>query len=93
LKQLTFVLTSVLYAVIANPPNANPYLARLFSICSIGLIWTSGLIWLAPIFQGLLNMGSDHRQSFWLYWGYSFPIVVGLAFIQSSRLSRGYEWK
>jgi hypothetical protein len=66
-QQLTFLFTCALYAVIADPPQANPTLARLFSVCTLGLMWTSGLIWLAPIFQSLLNIdGSNALASFWL---------------------------
>lgn len=55
-KQLAFLLTCGLFAVIAAPPQASPTLARLFTVCSLGLLWTSGLIWLAPIFQNLLGL-------------------------------------
>jgi hypothetical protein len=91
-QQLTFLLTCALYAVVATPPQASPALARLFSVCSLGLLWTSGLIWLSPILQNLLNLTGSGR-SFWFEWGYSFPIVVGLGVVQSSYLRRGYRWK
>lgn len=48
-QQLTFFLTCGLYAVVSTPPQASPALARIFSVCSLGLLWTSGLIWLAPM--------------------------------------------
>ena len=48
-QQLTFFLTCALYAVISTPPQASPALARIFSVCSLGLLWTSGLIWLEPV--------------------------------------------
>jgi hypothetical protein len=92
-KQIAFLLTCALYAVIATPPYANPSLARLFSVCSVGLIWTSGLIWLTPIFQSLLSITTDSLSTFWYCWGYSFPIVLGLGFVQTSYLSKGYDWK
>lgn len=55
-KQLVFLLTCGLHAVIVVPPQANPFLARLFSVCSLGLLWTSGLIWAGPIMESLLGV-------------------------------------
>lgn len=66
-QQLTFLFTCALYAVISDPPQASPALARLFCVCSLGLIWSSGLIWLTPILQSLLDIeGREGIVTFWL---------------------------
>ena len=47
---------------------------------------------MGPVLQSLLGL-EGYGRPFWLEWGYSFPIVVGLGVVQSSHLRRGYRWK
>lgn len=92
-KQLSFLLTCALYAVISNPPYTSPFLARIFYICTLGVLWTSGLIWITPVLENLLNLDIDYMNTFWYSWGYSFPIIIGLGFAQTIYLAKGYQWK
>lgn len=92
-KQLSFLLTCALYAVISNPPYINPALARIYSVCSIGLVWTSGVIWATPILQTLFNQTTDSISAFWFCWGYSYPVVIGLGFVLTGYLTKGYNWR
>lgn len=92
-KQLSFLLTCALYAVCLNPPYINPALARIYSVCCIGLVWTSGVIWATPILQTLFNEATDSVSAFWFCWGYSYPVVIGLGFVQTGHLTQGYRWR
>ena len=92
-KQLSFFLTSALYAVCPNPPYISPALARVYSVCCMGLVWTSVAIWVAPILQTLFDQTIDDTSAFWFCWGYSYPVVLGLGFVQTSYLTKGYRWK
>ena len=59
----------------------------------MGLVWTSVVIWVAPILQTLFDQTIDDTSAFWFCWGYSYPVVLGLGFVQTSYLTKGYRWK
>ena len=92
-KQLSFFLACALYAVCSSPPYISPALARVYSVCCMGLVWTSVVIWVAPILQTLFDQTIDDTSAFWFCWGYSYPVVLGLGFVQTSYLTKGYRWK
>lgn len=91
-KQAVFFLTCGLYSLILSPPYSNPTLSRLFAVCSIAILWTSTLIYVGPLIQTILN-GDQNATTIWYYWGFSFPVVVGLSFMQTRKFAKWSEWR
>lgn len=89
-KQITFFITTVFFYFVKNPPTSSPVISRTTFICGACLLWTSGVIWLMLLSEQVLGSSSG---SIWYYWGYSIPIVLGLAFFKGESFNRGYEWK
>lgn len=54
-KQVTFILTAVLYAFMVRPPAASPFVCRVISVSTMSLLWTTALIWLAPVITDIIS--------------------------------------
>lgn len=90
-KQLTFFVTIAFFTLTYDPPTSSPSISRVVVMCSISLLWTSGMIWFIPLLEQIIDSGQS--ASIWYYWCYSMPVILALNFIQSSRFNIGYEWR
>lgn len=48
-KQLTFLLTLLIYALSSDPPTCSPLMSRGTFVCTTVLAWTAALIWILPL--------------------------------------------
>ena len=89
-KQLTFLLTLLIYALSSDPPTCSPIMSRGLFVCTTVLAWTTGLIWILPLCEEVIG---SQTGSIWFYWGFSAPIIAALAFYHSQKFKKGYEWR